>query len=807
MADEIKIEFNVEGAKALDVMKKAKAEIDRLEKQWNEATEAEKKYIEASLKVGLASRAWKGANADLTELTSGWRAAGEQVAKVAMTFGGLAAAGVLVAAQAEKQESALRRLGSAYDAVQTATNGAFSAQQALTLQGQIQAAGVRVNAQQLALLTRAAREYALATGNDAAEAVEKLTNAVVNNSEDALSEMNLAQARATTSAETLANMTRLLEERFRGVAPAARTLNEDLQKLPDVLTYIGNAAARAAGGGIASFIDAVNGAGTAARMWRDIVELADTGRQNQRQQQTDANYRALQDRRQQVLNRLNQSGVELPSSLRTRLGFGLNRADDRELAALTRALDQSQQRRGAGPMRATSTAREGFDAGFNLVGEIDRSANESRYAFSRAALGEFGLLAAREDAAGRKPNEGRTGGTASTEEQRIKDELAKRLGQSHSDSNSLRGPQRDYNRAIAAAVVLGAPIVTVERARGQTLQEYWQARTAAQNISNEMTQRTREAQRQEGARMLEATRALRSSDDLTDAGITLDEMRRQLMPMMIGAAGGLNPLNDRQSLGSVLGIAGEGSESLGAMLGDIADAQEGGGAARREERARASRIASRDRETRRRARNESFLGRITSGLGMERDDNGSLRPLDALDAGAKGLVATFSTLSTVSAEFFTNVATGAMSAGDAAVLMGSKFLSTLGQMAIQEGTAMLFKSIPAFIEAPPLGAAYLAGGVGLVALGMGLGAAGAAVAPTKPSTPAASASGDRNARAIGPRSSSSSLDGGGYGDTTVVMASLVPSGVVDATNARNGLRRLARAGMDDGQRIPRRVEF
>lgn len=724
MADQIKIEIDVETREAIAALAKLSAATEKVEKETKKAT--------------AAQRAWKAANTDIGELLGGWQAAGESIAKVAAGFGALAVAGVAAAAQAERQEAALRRLGSAYDAVQTATNGAFSAQQALTLQGQIQASGVRVNTQQLGLLARAAREYAQATGNDAAEAVEKLTNAIVNNSEDALSELNLAQARATTSTQTLANMTRLLEERFRGVAPAARTLNEDLAKLPDVIAYIGNAAAQAAGGGIARLIDALHGAGTAARTWRDIVELAETGRQNQRQAATTANYTALQDRRQRVLNRLNQSGVEIPASLRDRLGYGLNRADDRELAALTRALDQAQQQRGTGPMRATSTAREGFDAGFDLVGAVDRGANEARYAFSRAALGQFGMLAAQADAAGRKPGEGRTGGTASTAEERLKDSIAKSV----------------QNVASAAGGVADAFERTAKR--------------------------------------------------LALAGGQVASEANDLALALVGANNAFR--NRFQTAGSALGLQGLDAADSAELFGSIADAQEGGGAAAREARARRSRIASRDRETRRMARNESFAGRLTAGLGMERDDDGNLRGLNALDLGAKGLVTTLGTLQSGFAEFFTSVASGAMSAADAAAVMGVKLLNTLGQVAIQEGTVMLFKAIPAAFEAPPLAAAYLAGGAGLIALGAGLTAAGAAAAPQKP-TLGASASGDRNARAIGPRSSSTSLDGGGYGDTTVVLASLVPAGVVDATNARNGLRRLARAGMDDGQRIPRRVEF
>lgn len=772
MADQIKIEIDVETRDAIAALAKLSAATEKVEKE--------------TKKLTTAQRAWRAANTDLGDLLGGWKEAGESIAKVAAGFGALAVAGVAAAAQAERQEAALRRLGSAYDAVQVATNGAFSAQQALALQGQIQASGVRVNAQQLGLLARAAREYAQATGNDAAEAVEKLTNAVVNNSEDALSELGLAQARATTSTQTLANMTRLLEERFRGVAPAARTLNEDLAKLPDVLTHIGNVAAQAAAGGLTRLIDAFNGAGTAARTWRDIVELADTDRTLQRQAAATAEANRRSALREQIQRQAQAAGARFSTD-------DIQGLNTRQLESVSRRLETGFGTRGR------SAAGSDLNAAFGAI-----LAQQDRGLDSTSAVGGI-ITAVRDEEAQRARRAAMGEARPVSDAERAKDEIAKRLANGGS-GDSMRGPQRDYNRALSAAIVLGAPIVTISRGAGQTLQEYWQARAAAQNISNEMAQRTRDAQRQEGARLLETTRALRSSSDLTDAGITLDEMRRQLMPMMISAAGGLNPLNDRQSLGSVLGIAGEGGDSLNSLLGDIADAQEGGGAAAREARARRSRIAGRDRETRRMARNESFAGRLTAGLGMERDDDGNLRGLNALDLGAKGLVTTLGTLQSGFAEFFTSVASGAMSAADAAAVMGVKLLNTLGQVAIQEGTVMLFKAIPAAFEAPPLAAAYLAGGAGLIALGAGLTAAGAAAAPQKP-TLGASASGDRNARAIGPRSSSTSLDGGGYGDTTVVLASLVPAGVVDATNARNGLRRLARAGMDDGQRIPRRVEF
>lgn len=324
MADQIKIEIDVETRKAIGELAKVAKATENVTK------EAEK--------LTLSQRAWKAANSDLGKLTGEWRELGESAGKVAATFVGLGVASVAVMASAERQEAALRRLGSAYDAVSAATNGAFSAQQALTLQGQIQAAGVRVNEQQLGLLARAAREYAQATGNDASEAVEKLTNAIVNNSEDALSELNLSQARATNSTQTLANMTRELEARFRGVAPAARTLNEDLEKLPQVLTYIGNAAAQAAAGGLRSFIDALWGAGSATAMWRDVTNFADDRRNIGRQQQTDSRNASRTSARERAIAALSSRNLTIDAS-----AFGgLQGMSERELTRVTEIAESAR---------------------------------------------------------------------------------------------------------------------------------------------------------------------------------------------------------------------------------------------------------------------------------------------------------------------------------------------------------------------------------------------------------------------------------------------------------------------------------
>ena len=714
-ADQIKIEVDIETREAIQALAKIVGTVKEAEKE--------------TKKLTLAQAAWKAANTDLGQLTAGWRDVGEQIAKVGAVFAGLATASVMAMAAQEKEEAAIRRLGSAYEAVSAATNGAMSAQQALLLQGQLQAAGVRVNAQQLALMTRAVREYAQATGNDAAEAIEKMSNAIVNNSEDALSELNLVQARASTSAQTLANVQRELEERFRNTGPAARTLNEDLSKLPQVISYIGNAAAQAAAGGLRAFLDMLHGTGSAASYWRDIVNLPDDQRTIGRQRQTDAQRSALADRRQSTLNRLNQAGVSIPESMRGQLGYGLLNADDRELAAVDRAIAQAQRRRGAGPLRADrADVAGGFDANFNLTREISESSAQVGYSFANALRENLGIMRAQIE------DEGRKRGPAVAANIRALDDNKRKL-----DEHAAA--------AHAAAVDLARAKAGLNRLKDESVDsilDYY-----------------------------------RGSEFRRQNAFEIDADRAQ------------------SSLAAALGI----NATDGADFGAISDSVDGGGSAARAERSRRSRIANRDRETRRRARSESPLGQFGALFGVERDDSGNIKPLDGLQTGLNFAQQALPQLQNAFGEFWTSIASGSVTAGDAVAAFGAKTLSIVGNVAIQEGSVMMLKAIPMLIEAPPLGAAYLAGGAGLIALGVGLGAAGAAAKPQ----PTPSANSDSNA-ARGMRSASLTSGDSRLGSTTVVMASLVPTGVVDAVNARNGLRQIGRSGLDDGQRIPRRVE-
>jgi hypothetical protein len=88
------------------------------------------------------------------------------------------------AARSETHARALEQLGGAYGAVQQATNGAVSAEQAAAVQQRALQSGLRLSAQELAAVTSRAREYARATGTDLGQALEQLTDQLVDPGEE-----------------------------------------------------------------------------------------------------------------------------------------------------------------------------------------------------------------------------------------------------------------------------------------------------------------------------------------------------------------------------------------------------------------------------------------------------------------------------------------------------------------------------------------------------------------------------------------------------------------------------------------------
>lgn len=88
------------------------------------------------------------------------------------------------AARSESHAHALGLLGGAYAEVQRATNGAVSAEQAAGVQQRALQAGLRLSAQELAAVTSRAREFARATGGDVNQALDQLTDQLIQPGEE-----------------------------------------------------------------------------------------------------------------------------------------------------------------------------------------------------------------------------------------------------------------------------------------------------------------------------------------------------------------------------------------------------------------------------------------------------------------------------------------------------------------------------------------------------------------------------------------------------------------------------------------------
>jgi len=709
-ADKINIQIDVETRAAI-------AELAKIEKATREVEKETKKLT-------LAQAAWKAANTDLGQLTKGWRDAGEVFAKVGLAFAGVTAAGVAFAAHIEQQNRAVSRLGPAYHAVTAATNGVITATQALTLQGQIQAAGVQVNERAMAALTRQAREWADATGNDASQAIEKLTNAVVNNSEDALSEMNLAMARGSTSAQTLANMVRELEARFQGVSPPARTLQQDLEKLPQALEAIGAAALQTANGPLETLFNGfmriggalagINVEGMTFR--RSLSEIANAGDDIRALQAGQADTRTRDARRQsrdRLIATLNRRGMRIDLSS----AGGLQGLSGDELTQLASAAESAR----------SQANLDSFVSGIGAQRSQDQSA-----ATRRAGTTNNRVLTDMEAAVERK--------TRKTSET--------------SAADPLRSVTQQYNRAIAAAIVVGAPIVNIgERAAGQTAAEYWQARVTAQELSNRMQESARTAERASAAQ-IEQEETAAAADARTKSEAAFSETR--------------------------------------------AGVERG--------RERTQRRAARDRETRSQAlqQDRSLGGGMLRGLGVTGD---ALETESKLMQGYSDMaVGALSKIGDAFTKHIELVLSGQETIGQA-LLAGTNEVSLAlarealprSLMELAAGFAALANPLTVATAPAHFTAAAIYGGV---AAGAGLvaGVTGAAMAGNAP--PGASgAANQASARAASGRSLPSGNDKAA--PITLVVSSLVPPGPRELQALVNANRQAGRYGID--RKAPRQV--
>ena len=627
------------------------------------------------------------ATASLSRFSESARAAAESAGRIAAgVAGGIAAIGAGAykiaefAAAVEQQEMAINRLGPAYEAVRAATAGVVTAQDALKTQQTLVQAGLRVSSQQLATITRAAREYSRATGTELTQSLEQLTDALRTGSGEGLGRFGVSLEQGVTGARAFGSALEQLTTQQQNTAVSARSMSEDLAKLPEGLTEIGRAALAAAEGPLDSLMRAITGVVGASTGLRGVLsELAsagDTLRQRERQEATDRAGMERLAAREALTQRARIAGVQLTQTQ-------------------TQGLSAEQLRR--------------------LQTAVDRAAGTTGMTGAAAAImgaqrrGLFGAM----------------------ERQSQVDQVLEQL----------------RNEADAQAGRTGLRIVQAPARRAGG------ARVGGGGGG------ARAAPRPQGPRSVdELFASLFGERDLSDAFDDAEVRLRGLMANAIGAVA------DPSVFDEILAASGT---AQGAQAGE---------------------------------RVQSFGERVLRAAGLSVDDEGRTPALDAAQSGVEMLGQALPALQSGFANLFNTLASGSLSAGEAFQQFAAKTLSSLGEMAVNKGVFYTFEGIASLFTNPVAAPGYLVAGAGLIALGAGLGAAGAAVAPTAPAGGSSAPAAARSASGASPRS-----DGGGAGNVTIVLSSLVPPGPRELQGLVHAQRQAGRYGIDRDRMVPRQV--
>lgn len=139
----------------------------------------------------------------------------------------------------ERSERAMRTLGSAYNDVVQQTRGAVTAAEALRAQQSLVQSGLQLSGEELGRVTRAAREYALATGTETTQALEQLTGALRGGEAEGLRAFGITLEANSTRSHSFRTALNQLETQQRAMAPSAQSMaeaNANLGRTWDSLT-------------------------------------------------------------------------------------------------------------------------------------------------------------------------------------------------------------------------------------------------------------------------------------------------------------------------------------------------------------------------------------------------------------------------------------------------------------------------------------------------------------------------------------------------------------------------------------------
>jgi hypothetical protein len=307
MAEKIEVPVEIGGPQAVAQVQRLKTAVDGLEESVDNLSDKAGEAKDSLNDLGQRSSvSLRGLGEAFTTTTTA----------VAAFAAATVAAGVALGTAAGHGEDNLRAvnaLGDAYRQVSEATGDTVTATQAYATQQRLVRSGLQVSTEQLATITRAARDYARATGVEAAQATEQLADALVGASADELEKYGVALQSGLERTEAFAQATRQLAEQQSGTAPAARTLTEDMTRLGTASTEAASAFAMMAANGL-GLQGVVSGIASRLRQLTTDIQDAINASRQARATEADvaARQQALDERRvltREMQARLRASGV------------------------------------------------------------------------------------------------------------------------------------------------------------------------------------------------------------------------------------------------------------------------------------------------------------------------------------------------------------------------------------------------------------------------------------------------------------------------------------------------------------------
>jgi len=311
--DGIDIPFSAPGAdesaravKALgNALTKLRDDVTALVAAFEKDTQATKKDAEETEKAAKAKRSFADAAGEATdkanELFDELKNAAGAYAGVTAAALGFAAVTLKLAANHEQEIRTVSKLGGAYAQVQAATNGVVTAQEALKAQQALVQSGLRVSDAELAAITRKARDFALATGTDATQALDQLVEGLRQGEAGSLRKYGIAvDANKSRTRQFHDSLADLQKEQAKSAAQQT-TLNEELSKTPGLLHSVVGSMANAVSQAL-GFDKALRGLNS---RFQELVDL-------QRQAAKDQQKLATFDQRialNQQLGRLRAAGL------------------------------------------------------------------------------------------------------------------------------------------------------------------------------------------------------------------------------------------------------------------------------------------------------------------------------------------------------------------------------------------------------------------------------------------------------------------------------------------------------------------